>query len=169
MGKLGMMPDLLLILPYPNYLPTTGKLQTDHQPNNAPTHQRGDEMEHTPTNAPEDPRLIEEGKWYLYGDLLYTLMHHGWRKGVEQFCNNETIRCNSPELALKVYEAISSHAKLKRDRDALLKALKALRIMLPSDDDTRVPNDKIPAGYCYVRWTDLKQATDAIVQAEQED
>ena len=64
------------------------------------------------------------GPWLREDRTIYTLMHHGWRKGVEQLKNRFTVTVQKDFECSQ--EEIEANARLIAAAPELLKALKAI-------------------------------------------
>jgi hypothetical protein len=71
------------------------------------------------------------------------------------------------------------HGKSELERDAnrmliaaapdMAEALRGLLVMLPSKDNEGHDLHRIPQGFCYVRWGDIRQAHAALAKARGEE
>jgi len=53
-------------------------------------------------------------------------------------------------------------AALQREVAELREALRNLLVMLPSADNVGADADRIPAGFCFVRWQDIREGHAAL-------
>jgi hypothetical protein len=63
--------------------------------------------------------------------------------------------------ARRIVQCVNSH-------DELVEALRNLVVMLPSDCPERDGSERIPAGFIFIRWQDLREARSALSKAQGE-
>lgn len=132
------------------------------------------------------------GPWLREGSLIYTLMHAGWRKGVEQFKNSFSIRVErdreTPESEMEATIALIMAART--DLPSAVREIQRLRglfqqIMIGGNhlathligSSSKLPNDfksyeeardeeGMAYADCWVAWRKIMDARDVLDAAK---